>query len=705
MLQDEHKEAIRDLYQRVTESLPSFRRRAGQREMIGHIARVYARSNTPDGANIAVIEGRTGVGKTIGYLVPGVVMAQALKKRLVVSTGTVALQEQLFLRDIPAVVSCMDEKPNVALLKGRSRFVCTERLSAMGGTAGQESLFGDATWERRPEDKEIRLLRKLSQDHADQKWNGEIDTLDEPPPPDLWARVVNDQHACAGRRCPSFHSCSYFKHIDAARKADIIVANHDLVLACIASESKLLPAPEETLYAFDEAHHLPDAALNRFAADAPTSARRWIERIPQAFSRIVAVLPPDPKHELIGSLSKSLGQALSELEVGLRHSPAFKDKPVRRFPDGVLDGQFAEAAQQIDKMATELCERLESVSAQLAVAMENDATLAVSLQRPLFDANHSFKRLHNFQRAWSMMTAQSTPEEPIAKWVVREDAKGGAGFRIHASPILAGPILRAMVWDQVGAATLTSATLTTLGKFDYFLNKSGLDTLPSVTAAGVASPFNYADQAELLVPAMRSDPSNAEEHTQEVIELLPEVLRDVAAGGLVLFASRRQMEAVRTAMPSFKDRILMQGEMPRPKLLESHRERVEAGQSSIIFGLAGFGEGLDLPGALCELVCIAKIPFPQPDSPIDEALAEWVERRGGNPFYEITLPKAGLILIQWSGRLIRTESDTGRIVLLDRRLRTKARAYGDQLLDGLPPFRRLDPSAVNSLMPPQREAA
>lgn len=704
MLQDEHKEAIRALYQRVTEALPSFRKRAGQREMIGHIARVFSRANGADGANIAVVEGRTGVGKTIGYLVPGVVMAAALGKRLVVSTGTVALQEQLYQRDIPAVLSCMDEKPDVALLKGRGRFVCPERLSAMGGAAGQESLFGDATWERRPEDKEIRLLRKLSQDFADGKWNGEIDTLDEPPPSDLWARVVNDQHACVGRRCPSFASCSYFKHIDTARKAAIVVANHDLVLACIASESKLLPAPEETLYAFDEAHHLPDAALSRFAAEASTSARRWIERIPQAFSRIVAVLPQDPKHELIGTLSKSLGQALSELEIGLRHSPSFKDKPVLRFANGNLDASFGPSAKQISKLADDLYDVLENVAVQVDVAMKNDSTLGVSLQRPLFDASHSFKRLGNFKRAWGLMTEESLPDAPLAKWIVRDEVKGSASFRIHASPILAGPILREMVWSQAGAAILTSATLTTLGKFDYFLKKSGLYALPEVTAAGVASPFNYEEQAELLVPAMTSDPSNAEQHTQEVIELLPRLLDEVTGGGLVLFASRRQMEAVRAALLSFKDRILMQGEMPRTKLLDTHRERVGAGQPSIIFGLAGFGEGLDLPGVLCELVCIAKIPFPQPDSPIEEALAEWVERRGGNPFYEITLPKAGLILIQWSGRLIRTESDTGRIVLLDRRLRTKARAYGDQLLDGLPPFRRLNPSAV-SLAAPRREAA
>ena len=177
MLNDAHKEAIRALYQTVSESIPGFRKRYGQREMVAHISRALAGAGLPDGANIAVIEGRTGVGKTVGYLVPALVMARELKKKLILSTGTIALQEQLFARDLPAVLSCMDPQPTFALLKGRGRFICPARLGQLGGNAGQETLFEDATWDRRPEEAEIRWLRKVAQEFDEEQWNGDIDTL------------------------------------------------------------------------------------------------------------------------------------------------------------------------------------------------------------------------------------------------------------------------------------------------------------------------------------------------------------------------------------------------------------------------------------------------------------------------------------------------------------------------------------------------
>ena len=194
------------------------------------------------------------------------------------------------------------------------------------------------------------------------------------------------------------------------------------------------------------------------------------------------------------------------------------------------------------------------------------------------------------------------------------------------------------------------------------------------------------------MPKDAVEANNADLHTDAVIEALPELLSDGGAdgssgGALVLFASRRQMETVYESLPgTWRNRILMQGQQSRQQLLDSHKKSVDSGGHSVLFGLASFAEGLDLPGDYCRHVIIAKLPFAVPDDPIEAALAEWIEAKGGNPFMQITVPDAALKLVQACGRLLRTEKDSGIITLLDRRIVTKR--YGRAMLDSLPPFRR-----------------
>lgn len=688
MLTDDHKDAIRALYQKVSDSIPGFRKRSGQREMVAHIGRTLGAASDGGGANFLAIEGRTGVGKTVGYLVPALIMGPALKKKVVFSTGTVALQEQLFLRDLPAVLSCMDKKPSVALLKGRGRFVCTVRLGQLAGNAGQEGLFAEAaTWDRRPEDKDIRWLRKVAVDYDEGRWNGEIDTLSAPAPGDMWQRVQNSRHTCPGRKCDSYHQCSYFKSLAEVRAADVIVCNHDLVLSCLSAESKLLPSPSETYYVFDEAHHLPSVAVNRDAMEASTTARRWIERVPHAYARVFAAIPTLAGGSAIADLSKSIADTLSELEASLRHNAVLQQKGTIRFPNGQLDANFQSTAKRLFNVAADLVKQLDIVEAGIDAAKEASPTLAASLEKVMTDAGFAAARVAGFMAAMERFAAEGTADDPLAKWVSVDSGKGG-GYVMNVSPIFAGPSLRALLWGQAAGAVLTSATLTTLGNFEFFLRDAGLDAYPQVVSVAVASPFDYQTQGSIVVPRMTSDPAHAENHTNELISLLPPHLDEMKAGTLVLFTSKRQMQAVFAGLPALlAGDVLMQGSQSRAQLIAAHIERVNAGRRSILFGLASFGEGLDLPGSLAEQVLISKLPFSPPDSPIEEARAEWIEARGGNSFMEITLPKAGLMLIQWVGRLIRTESDVGRVVLFDPRIRTKR--YGRQLLDGLPPFRRV----------------
>ena len=201
----------------------------------------------------------------------------------------------------------------------------------------------------------------------------------------------------------------------------------------------------------------------------------------------------------------------------------------------------------------------------------------------------------------------------------------------------------------------------------------------------VASPFDYAN-AVFSVPAMDCEPGDAQAHTDAIIAKLPALL-DPAEGSLVLFSSRRQMNDVyEGVMGSLGDRILVQGDYSKQEILRRHRESIDNAEGSVIFGLASFAEGVDLPGDYCRHVVIAKIPFAVPDSPLEAALAEWVEAQGRNPFMEISVPDAALRLVQAAGRLLRTETDTGRVTLLDKRVISKR--YGRAILDSLPPFRR-----------------
>ena len=245
------------------------------------------------------------------------------------------------------------------------------------------------------------------------------------------------------------------------------------------------------------------------------------------------------------------------------------------------------------------------------------------------------------------------------------------------------------LWRRAAGAVLTSATLRSLGQFDLLLRQTGLHWLPQTTTLALDSPFDFAGQGELYIPPLGASPKDAAAHTEAVAEWLPKLI-DAAEpiGTLVLFSSRKQMQDVALRLPeSHLPLLLMQGDLPKAVLLQRHYEAVNGGCASIIFGLDSFAEGMDLPGMACVQVIIAKLPFAMPDNPIEKTQSRWIEQRGGNPFMEITVPEASIKLVQAVGRLIRTESDYGRVTILDNRILTAR--YGKQLLACLPPFKRI----------------
>ena len=265
-----------------------------------------------------------------------------------------------------------------------------------------------------------------------------------------------------------------------------------------------------------------------------------------------------------------------------------------------------------------------------------------------------------------------------ARWANRLDED----VELVSAPLEPGQLLEDAMWSKAFAAICTSATLTAMGRFDRFLERSGLRGCESVR---IASPFDFANIATLSIPDMRAEPGDFVAHSAEVAQRLPELLSNEKSG-LVLFTSWRQMFAVLELLEvDFRARLKIQGEGSKQALLEAHRQDVVAGAPSVLFGLASFAEGVDLPDDYCRHVVIVKLPFSVPDDPLDQAMAEWAQERGRNPFYDISVPDAALKLVQACGRLIRHEGDWGTITLLDRRIVT--RRYGRDLIASLPPYR------------------
>jgi ATP-dependent DNA helicase DinG len=285
---------------------------------------------------------------------------------------------------------------------------------------------------------------------------------------------------------------------------------------------------------------------------------------------------------------------------------------------------------------------------------------------------------------WSDYMHEDDPDlPPRARWI---DLREGSGdLQVNSSPIMVNNTLDDNLWSRCFGAIVTSATLSVGGNFDRYIMQSGIQRDNCFRA--LPSPFDFSRQGELHIPAMKSDPRDPVAHTQSVIETLPGLLVGTL-GSLVLFASWKQMFGVLDGVSEeFRALVLPQGDLSKIEIIRTHKKRIDAGEQSIIFGLASFAEGIDLPGQYCDHVVIAKIPFSVPNDPVGATLGEWIDMKGGNAFREVSIPDAILRLVQACGRLLRTEQDKGVISLLDRRIITQR--YGEIILNSLPPFRRV----------------
>jgi len=336
-------------------------------------------------------------------------------------------------------------------------------------------------------------------------------------------------------------------------------------------------------------------------------------------------------------------------------------------------------ADQLSQLFDSLTERLDDISRGDVAGVQVDT--AEQWFAVLGMVSNRLGTLSGLAAAFN--PAVYDPALPQARWLSARRMMSGLELELCALPLLPGRQLDDMLWRRCAAAVLTSASITALGRFDRFINSTGIPK--QSRCCQLASPFNHFEAACLCVPAAALDPAAGDAYTAMLVEQIPALLEE-GRGTLVLFSARRQMQAVYDGLAEeLRALVLLQDHWGKLELLQRHRAAVDRGESSVIFGLASFAEGIDLPGDYCTHVVITRLPFAVPDDPLEATLADWVRAQGGQPFRDIALPDAAQRLVQASGRLLRTEQDRGRITVLDARL--AKRRYGQQLLQSLPNYR------------------
>ncbi|MBX2859430.1 MAG: ATP-dependent DNA helicase DinG [Cellvibrionaceae bacterium] len=703
MLDEQIKQDIQRAYRDFLNA-KGLKPRYGQKLMIAEIARCLAGQNAhseaPEAASICVVEAGTGTGKTIGYLLPSIVIARALGKKIVLSTATVALQEQVVHKDLPELNTHTDLNLDFRLAKGRGRYLCLSKLDQILSDDNEQSFlpfYGDDNAGFEEQDK--TLFREMLQALTMGSWDGDRDNWRDEIDPRRWGKVTTDHRQCTGRRCSNVKNCAFFKARDSLESAECVVANHDLVLADLAlGGGAILPAPEESVYVFDEGHHLPEKALNHFSHNVRLSASiRWLAQSEGQWPSIIAELST---LSYFSQLAQPLEALLKQTRLVLeQHSPLIHQlcanvdrrdfSPCLRFAEGQVPQELELLAAQLQTAFADLTECLANLYSELETLLEGQSSNV-----PRIDLENLYPllgiwlaRAENNLALWKSYTDTKPDKEwPMARWIRLYDNEGQTEHELVSSPILASRALQGSLWSRCHAAVVTSATITALNSFDRFRLHAG--TGESASYFQVPSPFDYKNNAKLVIPKNSIDANDSLKHTESVIEILQSIV-DTAAGTLVLFSSRKQMEEVYQSLSSpIKNVILMQGVESKQTLVRKHKARIDDSMGSILFGLASFAEGVDLPGNYCSHVVIAKIPFAVPDDPREAALSEWVDASGGNAFMQIAVPDASIKLIQACGRLLRTETDQGTISILDRRLLSKR--YGRVILNSLPPFGGID---------------
>lgn len=709
MLSDKLKQAIRHSYKAIGENLTNFNPRKQQTFLIAEIAKTLAGEYSKD-RKIITIEAGTGTGKSLAYSLGAIPLALSRDKKVCISTATVALQEQLVDKDLPFLKKYAGLDFNFTLAKGRQRYVCRQKLTqAVTTSSDNEPTQVGFTFAAKPEAQDVRTLNAMHKALLDGTWLGDIDSWKTHLPQHIWQQVQSDKHSCLKHLSDHSH-CPFHKARETMEQAHVLVVNHSLLLADLElGGGRILSSPEETFYIIDEAHHLPKVTRDFSSASITLKGSiEWLTKLRETGDKMAkliksqqAISPALKLSDDTQDLLMEMQKVLSFIEANANtyfadstttsHSEKYtrktqKDSEVYRFENGIIPQTLKNWAGDIQALSKKSLSHLNKLYNALIESVKDGDTQMYLAEPLLGEAGFMIQRLENLQALWSMYAkTDSEKAAPMARWLEKLDIKR-LDYLMSASPIEVGFTLEDMLWSQCEGAVLCSATLRALNSFDHFRFQAGLKDNDGTQFQQVDSPFDYQNNAQLVIANMENEASTTE-FTDEVIKKLPQYLQQGNAS-LVLFSSYWQMNKVAEELRDTQQlKILVQGELSRQKIIESHKKHCDNKKDSIIFGTQSFSEGLDLPGKYLNNLIITKLPFSVPTSPVEQAQAEYVTAKGGNPFMTLSVPDTSKKLVQACGRLLRNEMDEGVITLLDKRVVTKR--YGKQLLDSLPPFSRV----------------
>lgn len=610
----------------ISHVLAGFRPRKEQQQLAETIEKIINSNAT------LVAEAGTGIGKTFAYLVPAIIS----QRKVIISTGTRHLQDQLFHNDIPLVKKALKTDFPSALLKGRSNYLCRYRLA----TAGEQAYISRDTHHQ------IAQIREWST-HTQ---SGDIAEMSEiPEDASVWPLVTSTTDNCLGTECPEWNDCCIVNARRSAQDADIVVVNHHLLLADMALKEEgfgeLLPSADT--FIIDEAHQLPEIATRFFGKGY--SSRQLNNLINDTTTEYLRDAPDMPElRECCEQLKTDIAQfrlafgtdQLRDSWNKIRHKPA------------------------LQRAKHQLLESLHDLQDQLEIAAERSKGLEQCYQRCQL-------LLQGIQHYGDEDSEQNI------NWYETFTR----GFVLHQTPLDIANIFRQQRQQLPGSWIFTSATLQVGKDFSHFADRLGLDEYHD---GQWKSPFDYAQQSLLYLPKNLPEPSAAD-YTRKLVEAALPVLKASQGRAFLLFTSYRALnEAIRILQPKLTYPVLIQGTLPKHQLLEKFRELGNA----VLLGTGSFWEGVDVRGEALSCVIIDKLPFASPGDPVMQARLDSIRHQGGNPFMDYQLPQAVITLKQGAGRLIRDTKDYGVLMIGDNRLESKR--YGRVFIESLPDMPRTD---------------
>ncbi len=689
----------------VAQSLPGYEHRPEQLAMLEAVVESF------NGNGIATVEAGTGTGKSLAYLVPAIHWSLANRERVVVSTHTINLQEQLIRKDLPFLVERAGLPCKAVLVKGRGNYLCRRKAEQARGAAAQ--LIDDD------------LQRELRQvlEWAEHTRDGSRSDLPVMPRPEVWEQVVSENDNCLRARCPYYDSCFFYEARRAAAKADVLVVNHHLLMADLALREELgnytqnAVLPPTTRVIIDEAHHLEDVATSYFGSRiGPLAIERTLGRLQQARNPTRGVLPalsmalesiesPEDAPQAQGaaaaiderllaqrgSLGRETQECFSALAAGLED---LLERPLGPVPEKVRvipalreTPYWGQLSRAVSRLAASLTHYAESIARVLERIEQMSDKVPRQVRYLATELGAMGQRLAGCGGGLELFLGD---DEESCRWIegVRS-SRGGPTLSFNVAPIAVGPLLRRALFERFRTVALTSATLAVEHRFDYLHERVGLRRLEPperLRTLLVASPFDYERQALLAVPRDMPEPADPGFETASH-EFMAELLALTRGGTFLLFTSYAALERAWRALQAPLEAMglapLRQGSANRSALLH----RFTRNSRSVLFATDSFWEGVDVRGDALRCVVIAKLPFSVPTEPIQQARHEAIRAAGGSPFAEHTLPQAVLKLKQGFGRLIRSRDDRGAVVILDSRI--GRRRYGPAFLESLPPARRV----------------